>query len=63
MGSGGAQEVWAPVLSGNKLSVCMCGVRAWCPGGWGSLGMLVAVREAALLGNILICAVFLEVLC
>lgn len=63
MGSGGGQEVWAPVLSGNKLSVCMWCVRAWCPGGWGSLGMLVVVREAALLSSILIYGVFLEVLC
>lgn len=55
--------MWAPVLYGNKLSVCMWCVRAWCPGGWGSLGVLVVVRETALLGNILICGVFLEVLC
>lgn len=63
MGLRGGQEVWAHVLSGNKLSVCMWCVRACCPGGWGRLGVLVVVREAALLGSVLICGVFLEVLC
>lgn len=47
-----------------KQAQCVCVyVRAWCPGGWGSLGMLLVVREAALLGNVLICGVFLKVLC
>lgn len=44
-------------------SVCVCGVSEHGVRGWGSLGVLVIVREPALLGAILISGVFLEVLC